>query len=147
MIIANIETILVMKTAVIVLLVFLTSAFPLLLSAQRHIVSGRIFDSSSQMPVNQISVFEKTSGIGTMTNEEGGYSLMLSRGEIELVYTGINYEAVKIGFALKSDTLINLTLNAQMPERNRRSRKESNVLVQHSVQTHLRESKLASPDK
>jgi len=136
-----------MKTAVIVLLVFLTSAFPLLLSAQRYIVSGRILDSSSLMPVNQISVYEKTSGIGTMTNEEGGYSLMLGRGEIELVYTGINYEAVKIGFALKNDTLINLTLNAQMPERNRRSRKESNVLVQHSIKTHLRESNLASPDK
>jgi hypothetical protein len=136
-----------MKTSVILLLVYLTSTFPLILSAQRHNVSGRIFDSSTLMPVNQLSVYEKTSGIFTMTNDEGGYSLMLNRGDVELVYTGINYEAVKIGFALKSDTLINLTLNVQVPERNRRSRKESNVLVQHSVTTPLRESNLASSDK
>jgi hypothetical protein len=147
MIIANIETILVMKTAVIMLLVFLTSSYPLLLSAQRHIVNGRIFDSSTLLPINQLSVYEKISGIGTMTNEEGGYSLMLNRGDVELVYTGINYETVKVDFTLKSDTLINLNLNTQIPERNRRNRKESNVLVQHSVTTSLRGSNLASSDK
>jgi hypothetical protein len=136
-----------MKTAVILLLVYLTSACPLILSAQRHNVSGRIFDSSTLMPVNQISVYEKSSGIGTMTNEEGGYSLMLSRGDIELVYSGINYETLKIGFSLNSDTLINLNLNVQMPERNRRNRKESNVLVQHSVATPPSESNHASSDK
>ncbi len=136
-----------MKTAVILLLVFFASAYPLILSAQRHIVSGRIFDSSSLLPVSQLSVYEKTSGVGTMTNEDGSYSLMLNRGDVKLVYTGINYEVVKIDFVLKSDTLINLTLNVQVPERNRRNRKESNVLVQHSFKASIRESDKASSDR
>ncbi len=135
-----------MKTVVILLLVFLAT-HPLLLSAQRHIVSGRIFDSSTLMPVNQLSVYEKTSGIGTMTNEDGGYSLVLNRGDVELVFSGINFQAVKIGFALTSDTLVNLNLNAQLPERNRRNRKESNVLVQHSAATPIPVFSKASSDK
>jgi len=136
-----------MKTAVILLLVFFTSTYPLILSAQRHIVSGRIFDSSTLMPINQLSVYEKTSGIGTMTNELGSYSLMLNRGDAVLVYTGINYEMVKIDFSLKSDTLINLTLNVQVPDRNRRNRKESNAVLQHSVTASLRELNKASSDR
>jgi len=136
-----------MKTAVILLLVFFASAYPLILSAQRHIVSGRILDSSTLAPINQLSVYEKTSGIGTMTNEEGSYSLMLNRGGVELVYTGINYEVVKIDFSLSRDTLINLTLNVQIPERNRRNRKESNVFVQHSVKATPREVSKSLSDR
>lgn len=99
--------------------------------AQRFHITGRVTDNTTLLPVIQLSVQDKISGTGTITTEQGNYSLLLNSGQVEVLFSGQNYETVVHAFELKSDTVIDVRLNQTfMDNRNRRLRKENGIAFQ-----------------
>jgi hypothetical protein len=111
------------------LVLFIFFAFvPYLSEAQRFNISGRVTDVHTAQPVGQISVFDRISGTGTITSEQGNYSLLLNQGNVELLVSSSNYEPFLISFELKRDTLVDFRLTQLMQDpRNKRTRRDSGI--------------------
>ncbi len=100
------------------------------LQAQRINVSGRVFEASTMQPLNSFSVVDKISGTGTMTSEDGFYSLFLQKGVVELEFSGLNYDYYKAVFTLIRDTVVDARVQINFHDKSRRPRKESVTVVQ-----------------
>ena len=75
-------------------LLFLTFAASILtvnLSAQQHILSGRVIDTK-HAPISFASVYIKNTTYGTAANENGGYMFKLAPGNYELIYRVVGYK-------------------------------------------------------
>lgn len=123
-----------MKTVIypffLLLLLFTISGHIL---AQRVNVTGKVSDATTNQPIHRISVVEKNSGIGTMTSEDGSYSLFLQRGEVELEFSGMNYDTQKVIFILRNDTIVDTKTTMAFQERRRKVVKNNVVAVQHEL--------------
>lgn len=113
-----------MKTSFYLMLVLLLILPPLTSGAQRFSVSGKVTDEFTHMPVSQVNVVDVRSSIGTITNEDGSYFLMLNKGPVEMQYGGISHQPVKLSFELKQDTIIDIRLLLSAEERSRRLKRE-----------------------
>jgi hypothetical protein len=123
-----------MKTALLLtILTFIFGLSPLISLSQRHNVTGKVSDSVNSHSIAQLSVFEKFSGVGTITTEDGFYSLLLNKGNVEIQFAGLNYEPVSFRFELRGDTVIDVRLTQTIQEKNRRMRKESISSLQNPV--------------
>jgi hypothetical protein len=115
-----------MKTVLILsLFTFIFGLSPLISLSQRHNVTGKVSDFASSDPLGQLSVVDKVSGTGTITTEDGFYSLLLNKGIVEICFTGITYEPTSVRFELRGDTTIDIRLSQTIQEKNRRIRRES----------------------
>lgn len=120
------ETIFAMKTLfLLTFLTFILGLIPLISLSQRHNVTGKVSDSANSHPIGQLSVVDKLSGTGTITTEDGYYSLLLNQGIVEICFGGLSYEPAFVSFELKGDTVIDIRLSQNSQEKNRRIRKES----------------------
>jgi len=120
-----------MKTVIYLSYSVLLLIIPVFTWAQRVNVTGRVSDASTNRPIHRISVVDKNSGIGTMTSEDGTYSLFLQRGEVELEFSGINYDTQKVVFFLRNDTIIDAKTSIAFQERKRKVVKDNVVAAQH----------------
>lgn len=94
----------------VIFFVLLLGSVSEIVSAQRKLVTGRILDEETHLPVGQVSVIEGRSGTATISSTQGSYSLYLQRGEIELVFSAAGYTPERLSFHLTSDTLIDVRL-------------------------------------
>jgi uncharacterized protein (DUF2235 family) len=79
-------------------------------------VSGYVKDHLSGQAIRNVSVYESISGIGTISNEDGYFRLLLTRGEQNLKVTSAGYTPVTSAFTLEADTILSLELKpAYMP--------------------------------
>ncbi len=113
-----------MKTYFYLLLVLILVYSPLMTNAQRFSVSGKVTDELTHMPVAQVNVVDVRSSIGTITNEDGSFFLMLNKGPVEMQFGGISHQPVKVSFELRQDTIIETRLTLSVEERARRLKKE-----------------------
>lgn len=113
-----------MKTYYFLMFVLIFTYTPLRTDAQRFSVSGKVTDELTQMPVAQVNVVEVGSSIGTITNEDGSFFLMLNKGPVEIQFGGISHQPVKVSFELRQDTIIETRLGLSADERARRLKKE-----------------------
>ena len=79
---------------------------------QTHTVSGYVMDSGSSETLVNATVLDLKSGLGTVTNEYGFYSLTLPTGNVELVTRYVGYRTRTDAFRLTADTTITLTLSS-----------------------------------
>jgi len=107
---------------------------PTWVSAQRLMVGGRVIDEVTQMPIGQVSVMDGRSGTATITSGQGGYSLFLQRGDVELVFSAVGYTPVKIPIYLTSDTLLDVRMNASGQDSLRRLKREILLMPFSEVQ-------------
>ncbi|MFZ5430395.1 MAG: carboxypeptidase-like regulatory domain-containing protein [Bacteroidota bacterium] len=114
-----------MKTLNAFLLLIFIISVPLVSEAQRFNITGRVSDTDTMQPAVQISVQDRMSGTGTITSEQGNYSLLLNHGPVELLFSGNHYEPYLVSFELKRDTLIDVRLTQVIQDpRNKRTRRE-----------------------
>lgn len=115
-----------MKTVfLLTMLTFIFGLSPFISLSQRHNVTGKVSDSASSQPIGQLSVVDKLSGTGTITSEDGFYSLLLNKGNVEISFAGLTYEPASVRFELMGDTVIDIRMSLSIQEKNRRLRKES----------------------
>lgn len=86
-----------MKRKVILLLLgCLLGGTPIVLYAQSVTISGTVTDAESQQPLPGVSVLEKDSQRGTMTDENGRFEIELSQADVYLVFSSIGYATKEV---------------------------------------------------
>lgn len=78
--------------------------------AQLLSVSGYVKNFVSEKVIENVSVYENESGIGTISNNEGYYKLLLKPGKQHLKISSHGFENFSTEFELKGDTIITVRL-------------------------------------
>ena len=94
-----------LTTLLLVILLSLPSA------AQHYTVSGYITDAAAEETMIGATLYDRTSGNGTVTNTYGFYSLTLPQGAVSLSASYVGYATQQHSFTLHGDTVINIALH------------------------------------
>ena len=81
------------------------------LTAQHYTVSGYVTDASAEETMIGSTLYDSTSGSGTVTNAYGFYSLTLPKGTVNITASYVGYTSQKHNFTLSRDTVINFALH------------------------------------
>jgi hypothetical protein len=99
-----------MKAHVIFYLILIIALLPLNGLAQLMTVTGYVNNQSTGEAKQNVAVFERLSGIGTITNSEGYYRLLLYSGKRNLEISSSGFNSYNATFSLKADTIISVEL-------------------------------------
>lgn len=99
-----------MKTIIAIHLYVICLLFPNLGNAQLIQFTGNIINENNGNPIENVSIFESFSGIGTITNINGFFSLILQKGTAEIVISKDGFKNFSQKIVLKADTTINVSL-------------------------------------
>ncbi len=94
---------------------------------QLLIVNGYILNSNSGEKMKNVSVFEKNTKIGTISNEEGYFQLVLPSGDIDITFTDNSFFPQETQLELVSDTVINVQMNLLKAPKNQPNKQ--NILL------------------
>lgn len=100
-----------MKTFILTNTFFLLSLFPLMGWAQLLTISGYINDSTNGDALENVSIFERNSGIGTITNQHGFYRLVLSDTLVSLKISNGGFKSIEKELKLNADTTLVVSLD------------------------------------
>jgi hypothetical protein len=87
---------------------------PFLGDAQLIVVTGNVFNEKTGSAIENVGILESISGIGTITNVSGFFSLMLKPGNAEFVINHTGYKDLSKKMFLQADTTIMLSLVPQI---------------------------------
>ncbi|GHT40709.1 TonB-dependent receptor [Bacteroidia bacterium] len=88
-------------------LAFLLSPF---LFSQNYTISGSVTDAKTGETLISSSVFEVNTKKGVTGNLYGFYSLTLPKGQVQVQYSYVGYEAYSVSFDLSKDTVIHVRM-------------------------------------
>ncbi|SFE88011.1 Outer membrane receptor proteins, mostly Fe transport [Chitinophaga sp. CF118] len=77
---------------------------------QRYTISGYVKDQQNGESLIGISVSKAGTGLGTVTNEFGFYSLTLPAGEHEVQFSYVGYTSIKMNVSLKGNKTLDIKL-------------------------------------
>jgi hypothetical protein len=103
-------TILVMKTILSYPLLIFCMFLPALGNAQLILVTGSIINEKTGAALENVNILEAYTGIGTITNISGFFSLMLKPGNAEIVVTYDGFKDLSKKMVLNSDTTLTVSL-------------------------------------
>jgi hypothetical protein len=83
--------------------------------AQQVSINGKVIDQNGK-PVPFASIYIKNTAKGASANSEGDYSLQLKAGQYEVQYKAVGYKQESRKIDLKSNTVLNITLTAEVYE-------------------------------
>jgi hypothetical protein len=87
--------------------------FPNAAQAQLLSLSGYVKNFITGEPIENAAIYEASSGIGTITNSDGYYKLLLQKGEQNLKITSAGNESFKTSFTMLADTIVSVELKPQ----------------------------------
>jgi hypothetical protein len=91
--------------------IFITSVLlSPVVNAQRITIVGYIIDSKTGKNIEDVNIFDKVSGIGTISNKTGYYRLLLKPGDIKLSISENGYKTLEKEFFLRKDTVMDMQL-------------------------------------
>lgn len=88
-------------------LLLVCTAFTLLATGQHIVISGHVYDAETKSPMPYANISSKSNSIGTATNSNGAYKLIISdhNQKDELLISFIGYTSKRIPIPLSSQTL------------------------------------------
>ena len=92
---------------------------PVLGEAQLVTISGKVTNSKSEDALENVTVFELSSNIGTITNGDGFFKLALTKGAHEIKITDDGFKEFSQQIVLKNDTTISVKLVPEIHDKNR----------------------------
>lgn len=95
-----------MKIYLTFIILALLSMVPYAGIGQLVSVSGYVKSGFSGTVLENATIYESVSGIGTITNKEGYYRLLLQKGEQNLKISSVGMQPFTVRFTLQSDTII-----------------------------------------
>ena len=107
-----------MKTILTSHVLALCMLMPFIGLGQLVTVSGKITDSKSGDPLENVSVFETNSSIGTISNSQGFSKLFLNQGDFQIKVSHNGYNEFTQSITVKNDTVLTVQL---IPEVNLKS--------------------------
>jgi len=105
--------------------------FPQVAEAQLLSLSGYVKNFITGEPIENAAIYETASGIGTITNRDGYYKLLLQKGEQKLKITSAGSESYNATFVMASDTIVSVELKPHNFSKN--SIVAGNKIVKDSV--------------
>jgi plasmid rolling circle replication initiator protein Rep len=87
--------------------------------AQFITISGYITHALTGVAIENVSVFEKHTEIGTISNKDGSFKLMLHPGRLNLSFSENGYKTFSENLVLKSDTTLVIQLKPELSAKNR----------------------------
>ncbi|MCY1719837.1 carboxypeptidase-like regulatory domain-containing protein [Prolixibacteraceae bacterium Z1-6] len=105
--------------------------------AQVVTVSGYVSNGINSKSLEYVNIFDSNSGIGTITNQNGFYRLVLEKGILNLNVTETGFKAYSQTFELESDTTLTIVLE---PNLNEKSRDKKNPQLQAVGKTGKKDS-------
>ncbi|MFV0591083.1 MAG: carboxypeptidase-like regulatory domain-containing protein [Draconibacterium sp.] len=116
-----------MKTVILTNLIFLLCLLPGLSWAQVLTISGYINNSINGEAIENVSIFESNSGIGTISNQNGFYRLVLKGNKVHLKITNAGFKDFTKQLALNSDTTLVVKLEPKAIDDKRRPKKAEEI--------------------
>ncbi len=126
--------ILTMKTTVCYRLLLLYLFLPVIGSAQLLLVTGTIINEKTGESLENVNIFESLTGIGTITNISGYFSLMLKPGKAEFVITHEGYKDCMHKMDLQRDTTLIISL-VQLSGNKAKSKETEPQKTAHKINT------------
>ncbi len=114
-----------MKTNLAAHLLFCIMLLPILGEAQLVTISGKVTNSKSGEALENVTIFELSSSIGTITNKNGFFKLALSKGAREIKISNDGFIEYSQQFVLKSDTTLMVKLVPEIQHKNRHKKQLS----------------------
>lgn len=108
-----------MKTFLPYTLLFLCMILPFLGNTQLIIVTGSIINERTGSAIENVNIFETFSGIGTITNVSGFFSLMLKPGSAEFVITHAGFKDLSKKMVIHADTTLTFSLVPQINQKSK----------------------------
>jgi hypothetical protein len=102
--------ILAMKTFVSCHLFLFCLLLPVFGNDQLILVTGNIINEKTGNALENVSILESNSGIGTITNINGYFSLMLNKGNVEIIVSHEGFKVFSKKLILKADTALTVSL-------------------------------------
>ena len=102
------------KTFTLLTLLCVFFLTPSVFGQQKYTISGYIEDAASGEKLISSAVYDNKSASGVVSNTYGFYSLTLPKGQVNLFMTYVGYNAQKLDFNLRHDTIINIKLKANI---------------------------------
>jgi hypothetical protein len=99
-----------MKTIISYHLFLFCILLPMLGNAQLILVTGNIINQKTGNALENVGILETYSGIGTITNLSGFFSLMLNQGNAEIVISQDGFKDFSQKMVLKCDTTLTVSL-------------------------------------
>jgi hypothetical protein len=99
-----------MKAQVILFYLFIYLFIPFAGKAQMVSVSGYVKNHATGEARKNVTIYESNSGIGTITNNEGYYRLLLNPGELKLEFSSPGFSNITSAFIMKRDTTVTVEL-------------------------------------
>lgn len=115
----------IMKTEIFYLLLLLFPLISFNAGAQYKILKGTILNDKSENIVGDVNIFDKISGIGTISNSNGFFSLMLKQGKPELNISRTGFKSITQSFELKNDTTIIVRLVPELDSKSKHKQDSS----------------------
>jgi hypothetical protein len=82
----------------------------LFINAQQIKVKGTVIDKETNLPICNVSVYDKKSNIGTLTKKDGTFCLELNSNYIILNLEEKKYNHQELNLFLKRDTILSISL-------------------------------------
>lgn len=102
-----------MKTIFTFTFLFLFGFLPITGQAQYITISGYITDFLTGNTIKNATVFEKSSGIGTISDRDGFYKLTLKPGQMNITFANNGFESFSRQFTVSADTVLMIQLKPE----------------------------------
>lgn len=113
-----------MKTILFSHIIILLFLAPNISKAQLVTITGYVNHQINGQALENVNIFEENSGIGTITNQNGFYKLVLPKGDLDLKITDKRFKDYGQQFEITSDTTLLVKLQ---PEVNSKHRHKKNA--------------------
>lgn len=95
----------------ILLFILFISFFPHLIYSQEFIVRGRVIDKTTNQILSSVSIHDKTSLRGTISDESGNFKISLPRGEHKFEFSYTGFTRVDTTIILSENIEIAISMN------------------------------------
>lgn len=99
-----------MKTIITIHFYLLFLLFPAIGNAQFLRITGNIINEKTGVALENVNILESKSGIGTITNLSGFFSLMLKPGNAEIIISHDGFQNYSQKLEIKQDTTLTVSL-------------------------------------
>jgi len=113
-----------MRTILFTQITLLLFVIPNFSWAQVVTVTGYVNNGFNGSALENVTIFEANSGIGTITNQNGFYKLILEKGTLNLSITDGGFKSFSQILELKSDTTLTVMLEPNEVEKSRQKKND-----------------------
>lgn len=100
-----------MKTIITLCIFLFFIQSPVLVKAQLIKVTGSVSNEKDGSLLENVTIYETNSSIGTISDQQGNFQLMLKTGKARLNFDFNGYEECRHSLVLKSDTTLSVQLS------------------------------------